>query len=174
MLGELELEACRSERRLPKSLREHARELRLTGLRGGDSDRNLREQAGLLPERSLRAGLPNHPAVEFLPEPDVFGDVQECIRKDDAVAGAAPAHERLHADLPLLSQIDPRLIEQLQLAALERRAQVPLERPPLRRFRLHLRREQAEGGAAVLLGPVEGDIGGVSLRAASKRRMYSD
>ena len=32
VLGKLELEACSIERRLPKSLREHANELRLTGL----------------------------------------------------------------------------------------------------------------------------------------------
>ena len=119
----------------------------------------LGANAPLRHERRLGAGLPDHPAVELLPQSDRLRDAEKRAGQNDAVSRAAPAYERFEAGAAVLPQIDAGLIEQLELVPLERRAQVALEAASLRGFRLHLGREQAELAPTFFLGAIEREVG---------------
>jgi len=60
-----------------------------------------------------------------------------------------PAQQRLAATDLLGSEIDERLVVQLELAVDDRLAQIELERSPRLDALVHLGREEAEGAAPV-------------------------
>ena len=70
-----------------------------------------------------------------------------------------PAHQRLAADDRAGGKLDERLVVDLQLAGLQRGAQVELQLPVLAGAGIHLRLEEAEGALAVGLGAVERHVG---------------
>ena len=70
-----------------------------------------------------------------------------------------PAHQRLEAgDLAALD-VDERLIEQLELAVLDRLAQIELDDAAGLHARVHFGFEEAVDAAAVGLGPIKRHVG---------------
>ncbi len=70
-----------------------------------------------------------------------------------------PAHERLGADERVALQREQRLVEQPQLALVERAAQVRLRLQPLHERRAHLRVEHLEAALAAALRAVHRGVG---------------
>ena len=75
------------------------------------------------------------------------------------MARVAPAHERLDGDDAAQVEVDERLVEELELVALERVPQVLLELEALHHALAHVAVEELEARAAVVLGAVHGDVG---------------
>ena len=71
----------------------------------------------------------------------------------------APADEGLEGADLVGSQIDDRLVVELELAGSQRPAQIDLHDAPLLHLRIHFRLEEAESAAAILLCPVESEVG---------------
>ena len=87
----------------------------------------------------LPARLAHHPAAERNDQPRLLGQRNERERREHPARGMIPAHERLDAgDLARLQQ-DDRLIEQRELVAVDRVAQIGLELEPLHRLGVHAR-----------------------------------
>jgi len=84
-----------------------------------------------------------------------------------AAVRMAPADQRLGADRPFGDQVEGGLIEQEQLAAIERLAKVHLDREAVVRLGLHTHLEEGVAVSARSLGLVQGDI---PRRAAGPRR----
>ena len=97
----------------------------------------------------------------------LLGERHELVGADQAVARVVPAHERLDADDAAADDVGLRLVVQLELAALDRRAQLAGERQAARASAVLLRLVERDAAAA-LLGRVHGDVG--ALDAASRRR----
>ena len=61
--------------------------------------------------------------------------------------------------ISLVAEIDDRLVVELELAGGQRPAQIDLHAAPLLHLRIHGRLEEAKGAAAILLGPVQRQVG---------------
>ena len=70
-----------------------------------------------------------------------------------------PAHQGFEGDHHVLGNVADRLVIDLELPALQRRAQIEFQKPPRLRARVHSGLEEAVSAAAVLLGAVERKIG---------------
>ena len=79
--------------------------------------------------------------------------------RHDAVALPVPAQQRLGADHAAVGQADDRLVQQLELVALDGLAQRGLEVEAGGDLLLQLVAEQLDAGAAEVLGPVHRGVG---------------
>ena len=70
-----------------------------------------------------------------------------------------PAHQGFEGDDDVAGDVADRLVIDLELVALQRRAQVEFQNPPRLGARVHSGLEEAIGAAAVRLGAVEREIG---------------
>ncbi len=70
-----------------------------------------------------------------------------------------PAQQRLDADEMFVREVHERLVDDLELAALQRHAHVGLEPNPLDRLLVHTRHEDLVAAARLALGLVHGDVG---------------
>ena len=111
------------------------------------------------PARELAAGLAQHPAPERDDQPALLGDGHERARQHDALAGVAPAHERLDGHDAALVEVDERLVVELELVALERVAQVVLEREALDHAAADVLVEELVARAAQVLGALHRHVG---------------
>ena len=84
-------------------------------MRGGD--------ALVLPRSQLSAGGIEHPLSERYDKARPLGDRYEDRRRNTATGGMVPAQQRLDPNDPARYQLYLRLVEKLQLAAVERAAQ---------------------------------------------------
>ena len=104
-------------------------------------------------------GRSNHPFAKLDNQAGIFGHRNEDIRHDHAFFFMIPAEQCFVADNLVGLDIDQRLVEQLQLVALQGLAKVQFDIAPfLHRF-VHRRFEQRNAAAPVFLGMIEGDIG---------------
>ena len=111
------------------------------------------------PGQGVLAGLAQQLAGEIAGKAAMLGDRQKAVGRHLAELGVRPARKRLEGDHLVGAQIDERLIVGLDRAGLERRQQPALQAVALAQVRVHGRLEEAQARAALLLGPVEGDIG---------------
>ena len=112
-----------------------------------------------LPLSRLPAGFAQHPLADRHDQPRLLGDRDEVLRPDQTEAGAVPAQQRFDAGHASRGDVDLRLVVELQLAALERVAQIVLQRQPLQRAAVHRRREHLIRVAARVLGAIHRVVG---------------
>ncbi len=131
----------------------------LAQLARADVDRHDQPRPAPVPLDQRRAGLFQHPLVEFVDQPGFFRQRDEGSRLDVAALGMSPAQQRLDAtDLAAL-QRQLRLVFQVQLVAREGLAQLALQlQAPVDR-RLHLRGEEVQRVAPAELGAVHRGVG---------------
>jgi hypothetical protein len=101
----------------------------------------------------------SHPFADVEDEARLLGERNEHSRGDITVSRQPPAQQRLGADHAAVAHIDLGLVANHELVALDRAAQLALEHETFDRGRIHLRRIEREGIAAVLLGVVHRRVG---------------
>ena len=110
--------------------------------------------------------------------PGLLGDRDEDGRDDHAALGVVPADQRLGADDLAVVHVDLRLVEQLQLAALERVAQAALEVETLGGLLAHRVVEDLAARLAELLRAVHGGVGVAQQRLrvgdADRQRTHAE
>jgi hypothetical protein len=118
-----------------------------------------RRLAALAPGGSLPGGLGKRPAPDRHDQAAVLRDADEVVGDQQAARGVLPAEQRLIADDPTGGHRDLRLVEQAQLAALERPVQRALERQTVHGVAAADLVEQLRARAAAALGPVHRGVG---------------
>ncbi len=81
------------------------------------------------------------------------------VGRDRPALRVVPAQQRLEGADPPVAHRDQRLVEQLELAPLQRQAQIALQQAPFLRVQVHFGREEPHGAAAVLAGSPLGQFG---------------
>ncbi len=114
--------------------------------------------SGLRPGRRLAAGLAQDPFAHRDDQAALLGERNEGAGRDHAALRMLPAHQRLEAD-DLAVDARLRLVMQRQFAALDRRAQLLLQRAPLAQPLVHVGFEEAERAAPLRLGAIERGVG---------------
>jgi hypothetical protein len=124
----------------------------LRNWRGGkiDGDRQVRR-----PRRRVTAGLLEHPIAERHDQADLFGDRNECVRRDHAAFRMVPAQQRFETRDFAGRDFDQRLIAEFELIGEERLAQIKLQPVAFLHVRIHIRLEEVIGAAAFGLGAIE-------------------
>src|ERR671936_1743697 len=142
-LGDLELEKlgrhpCRVDDRT-----DARGEIELPELTRGKIHRNGQgARTARLPRAEVGAGLPQHPFADLHDEAAFFQDGNEFGGRNHAARRMLPAKQRLRAARPLAFQLELRLVNEPELLALERPAQLAAE-------------HRASLGALVDLGRIE-------------------
>ena len=111
------------------------------------------------PLRHLPAGLADRPQADLLDQSALFGQRDELRRRNLAEHRVVPARQRLDAMDGAVAGPDLRLIVQLQRVVGDRAAQRRAVLQPLLGEPVHVGAEEAERGAAGLLGLVHRRIG---------------
>jgi len=111
------------------------------------------------PLADFLARLVEHPVTDAHDQPRLFQQGDEQRRRNHAVAGAAPAYQRLGAADAPGDDIHLGLEEQHEFLVVDGAPQGVLHVQAGHRLGIHLRREEAEGVAARLLGAVHGRVG---------------
>ena len=94
-----------------------------------------RGRIAVAPAPHLRAGLAQHPIADLDDQPALLGQRDEFVRRDEAALRMRPAQQRLDGLDPQILEREARLIVQREFAALQRLAQVGLQRQPFGRAR---------------------------------------
>ncbi len=115
--------------------------------------------AAALPVAQPAAGLPDDPGADVDDQPALLGNVKEGVRREQAALGMLPAEQRLGADQSPRREVDLRLVEEPQLAALEPALKLLLDRHGLDGALPHGRVEELGARAAALLGAVHRGVG---------------
>jgi hypothetical protein len=144
------------------------------------ADRDVR--AGLLqrvraelgqPRGGLPAGLAQHEPAERHDQPGALGGRDELGRRDQPAGRVLPADQRLDADHPAGARLDDRLVDDEELAGVQRAAQLAAEPGVADHRQLHAAVVAHPVGLAALLGRVHGDVGvaqhGVQRGAGGRR-----
>ncbi len=137
-------------------------EVGLDELAGRQVDRHEQPRPagpGIAPAGRLAAGRLEHPASERDDQPGLLGQRDERERRDQTADGVLPADERLEPDDPVAGEVHQRLVEDAQLATLDRAAQVVLHVDPVHRLVGHRRFEQGVAVRWIALGPDHRDLG---------------
>ena len=113
----------------------------------------------LRPGRRGGAGLTQHPFADWNDQAGLLGQTDEAIGWHQSHRRMPPTQQRLTAGDPPATDIDLRLIEQFQLPARQRLAQLQFHRAARLNCRVHLGLEETEHAASVLLGPIQREIG---------------
>ena len=121
------------------------------------------------PFGGLRAGGPHHPLADLEDQPALLGDRDELAGRNIAALRMAPAHERLEPGDIAGLDIDLRLVDEAQLVAGTRMAQVVLDHAAVAHRCAHLHLVEAIDAAAVLLGAIERGVGVLHQRLARRR-----
>ena len=128
-------------------------------LAGGDVDRDPQRTMLAMPGRRLFAGRLQHPAADRDDQPGRFRERYERVRRDHATDRVAPADQRLDAGDRLALQVERRLVEQEELAGVERVLEVDLECEPVLRCCPHPGLEHDPAVLARALGFVQREVG---------------
>ena len=114
---------------------------------------------GFLPLAVVRADAVQNPLADIQYQAGFFGQRNEMRGRNVAVAGQAPAQQRLGADHAAGAQIHLGLIQDHQFVALQRAPQLALQHQPLDRRGIHAGHVERAGIAAVLLRVIHRRIG---------------
>ena len=124
----------------------------------GDPER-ARVGAQRVPARGLGAGGVEHEAPDRVDQAGLLGDGDEVRRQQAPARGVLPAQQRLDRGDRAIPQRDDRLVDDAQLPAGERAAQVVLDRQALDRARTHRAVEDLKARAPARLGLVHRRVG---------------
>ena len=108
---------------------------------------------------SSRAVRSSRKTLEIDDEPGLLGERQEILGPDAAEARMVPAQHRLEARDGAVLEPHDRLEQHLDLAAVERPAQIALQRDAVAAVGAHGRPEHLDAVAALALGVHHGDLG---------------
>ena len=112
-----------------------------------------------LPGRELPRGAVEHEQAELDDEPGLLGDGDELDRRHPAELRMIPARQRFEAGDGAIFEPHDRLIEDGDLVALERAAQIGFDRQPVGLARAHRGLEHVDAIAAAALGVIHGELG---------------
>ena len=113
----------------------------------------------LAPLRALTAGLAQDPAADVDDQTGLLEQRHEVVGLHDTAPGMAPADQGLHARGDHVAQVEGGLVDDEELLALERVAQVHLKLHLALDVVLHPRLEHDVAVLALPLGAVHGDVG---------------
>ena len=164
-LGDFQLDKLRPHARFVDDRADARREVQLPELPRREVHRHG-ERLGAVgfPCAQVGARLPQHPFADRNDEPAFLQDRNEVRRRDDAAARMVPAQERLGAARALALQVELRLIDEAEFAALERAAKLGPEERAGARALVDLGGKELEAVSARLLGAVHGGVGGAEER----------
>src|SRR6202034_4415471 len=120
---------------------------------------NLRSDALILPQLQLPAGRVEHPLPQNVDLSTSLGDRDKDGRRDIAAFMMPPAQQRFQSDDTAGSELDLRLIMELELAALDGAAQVVGEDHAFPHLPIEFGAVEPHAIAAVLLGAIEREVG---------------
>src|SRR5690606_7382070 len=123
-----------------------------------DEQRVFAARQLLLPFRSLLGCVHQHVGAELDDEIAALGDWHEIRRTEQPELRVLPARERLKASQLLRRKRNDRLIEDADLAPLERTPQIALENDAVVPLLAHLGQEHLDPIRAAALGAVHGDL----------------
>ncbi|MNM59370.1 hypothetical protein D3C81_706210 [compost metagenome] len=112
-----------------------------------------------VPAGRLLAGQVQRPVAQFVDQPGFLGDGDEVHGHDHATGRVLPAQQRLIAGNAAGLLVDHRLVVQLQLAQVQRGAQVGFHQAALARGDVQFDVEALVAVAAVALGLVQRHVG---------------
>ena len=118
-----------------------------------------RAAAGGLPDRELARGALEHEQAEIDDQADFLGDGDEFRRRQAAELGMIPARQRLEAGDGAILQPHDRLVQHLDLLALDGAAQFRFHGQPVGLARAHRRLEDFDAVAADALGVIHREFG---------------
>ena len=118
-----------------------------------------RARVGGLPGRELARGALEHEQAEIDDQADFLGDRDEFGRRQPAELRMIPARQRLEAGDGAILQPHDRLVEHLDLLALDGAAQFGFQRQAVGLARAHRRLEDLDAVAADALGVIHRQLG---------------
>jgi hypothetical protein len=124
VLGDLEREALRRDPRPLEAVRDLARERRVEQLARTDVDGDVDVVAVVSPGPALGEGGLEHVSRQRPDHPGLLRERDELLRLDEAERGVLPAHERLDAADRAGQRGRERLVVDVDLAVLDRPAQI--------------------------------------------------
>ena len=124
-----------------------------------DVDRDVEGVAPGVPGGHLLAGLAQHPAADLADLAGLLEDRDELVGLDQTPGRVLPAQQRLDADQGEVVEVVDRLVDEAELVARQRRAQIELELDAAADVGLHLRVEDLVAVLAGGLGLVERHVG---------------
>ena len=139
--------------------RELVGEILLPQLHHRQVHRQPHPPAALVPQPALAAGGLQHQLADRDDQAGLLGHRDELARRDIAPVGVAPAGQHLEGADLAGAEIDLRLEERLQLVAVDRLVQLPLQAHALQRRLAHRRGVHLDAAAAALLGPPQRQVG---------------
>ena len=154
-LGDLELEPGGIKIGLGQNAFDHVDEIGAAELQRRDVDRDREARPGL----AVEAGAAQHLLAELDDQPAVLGNRNEFGGRNLAAFGMRPTAERLDAHHHFPAVVDDRLIGDPQAVVLDRGAQLVFQELALDQVRIHRRVVDAGSIAALVLRPVERQIG---------------
>ena len=130
-LGDLQFEGLGGQLMGLQQLADHGRQLRMTQLHGGQVHRHTQPGMALgVPLAQLAAGLVEHPLADFDDAAVLLGQRYEQVRRYQLALRMLPANQRLDPGDAVLPVVDLRLVDQVELVALEGFAEILLQLPP--------------------------------------------
>src|SRR5450759_4268854 len=154
-LGDLKLKRGRRDAVLPEHRAAAQDEACLAQLLQRQVERDATRVSHFVLHLAVVPAYPvQYPFANVEDEARFFGERNKLRGRDVAVPRQAPAQQRLGADDAAVSKVNLWLVANHELIALECAAQLALQHEPLNRRRIHLRRIERKGIAAVLLGVV--------------------
>ena len=176
-LGQLELERAAGE----PGARQHGAQIvdqivaqQLARRHVDAGEHRLAQRGRCAASRELARGALQHEQAEIDDQPDLLGDADELRRRHPAHLRMIPARQRLEAGDRAILQAHDRLVEDGDLLALERAAQLGFQRQPVGLARPHRRLEQLDAVAADALGVIHRKLGVLEhlfgAAAAGRRR----
>jgi hypothetical protein len=123
-----------------------------------------------MPGCGLFAGRLQHPTADRDDQPGRFRERYERVRRDHATDRVAPADQRLDAGDRLALQVERRLVEQEELAGVERVLEVDLEREPVLRGCPHPGLKHHPAVLARTFGFVQREVG-IAEKLTDPRRV---
>ena len=114
---------------------------------------------GALPGAELPGGALEHEQAKLDDQPGLFGDGDEFGGRHPAQFRMVPARQRLEAGDGAVVEPHDRLVEDGDLVALDRAAQIGFDRQPVGLARAHRRLEHFDAVAAAALGVIHRELG---------------
>src|SRR5664280_528570 len=162
LLGDLEDDPRGVDLRLLQRVLNVGEQARRVELHRGNVHRDTQRLGSctdLLPRHGLSQGLQEHPPAEWHDHPALLGEWDEPVRSHKAMDGMVPTDERLKSVQPLAGHVELRLVEQPELVAFQRLAEIGLQPEALTGLLVHARLEQLDGVLAAGLDRVHRHVG---------------
>ncbi len=176
-LGQFQFQAVRGQPGLAQYARHHFPQTGLAELHRRQIDRHHAVLPTLRqPCHPLRRRGAQHPFADLDDLAAILGHRDELRRRDRPELGMVPAQQSFGADQATVLDGDLRLVVQHEFVALDGMAQLISQLQVARRIKLHGLREEAEGVATLILGPIHCGVGvfGQGLHVISVIRIERD